>query len=64
MKQEFQRPKTQTEWASFHKMNEDGIKQAYEKPEGYHINGNKLYIAGTRDSEDVIDLPQILMGTF
>ena len=44
LKQEYQRPKTQTEWSNFHKMNENGIKQAYQKPEGYHIENNKLYI--------------------
>ena len=64
IKQEFQRPKTQTEWATFHKMNEDGIRQAYQKPEGYHIDRNKLYIAGTRNINDVMDWYKIPMGTF
>ena len=64
IKQQFQRPKTQTEWTNFHKMNEDGIKQAYQKPEGYHIDGNKLYIAGTRNINDVMDWYKIPMGTF
>ena len=45
-------------------MNEDGIKKAYEKPEGYHIDNNKLYIAGTRDFNDVMDWPKIPLGTF
>ena len=52
---EFQRPKTSTDWINFHKTNEDGLKQAYQKPEGYHIDGNKLYIAGTRGLTDVLD---------
>ena len=64
IKQEYQRPKTQTEWTNFHKMNEDGIKQAYQKPEGYHIDGNKLYIAGTRGLTDVMDWYKIPLGTF
>ena len=37
------------EWRDFHKTNEEGMKKAYEKLEGYHIEGNKLFIAGTRD---------------
>ena len=44
-KTEFQKPKTLKEWQIFHKT-KDGMKKAYEKPEGYHIEGNKLYIAG------------------
>ena len=64
IKQSYQRPKTQTEWSNFHKMNEDGIKQAYNKPEGYHIEGNKLYIAGTRGLSDVLDWYKIPLGTF
>ena len=60
----FQRPKTQDEWYNFHKTNEEGIKQAYEKPEGYHIDGNKLFIAGTRDFNDVLDWRRIPFGTF
>ena len=64
IKQEYQKPKTQTEWTNFHKMNEEGIKQAYQKPEGYHIEGNKLYIAGTRGLTDVLDWYKIPLGTF
>ena len=45
-------------------MNEDGIKKAYNKPEGYHIDGNKLYIAGTRGLTDVLDWYKIPLGTF
>ena len=45
-------------------MNEEGIKKAYEKPEGYHIDNNKLYIAGTRDFKDVMDWYKIPMVTF
>ena len=63
-KVKFQKPKTQDEWVSFHKMNEEGIKKAYEKPEGYHIDGNKLFIAGTRDFNDVLDWRRIPLGTF
>ena len=64
IKQQYQRPKTQTEWTNFHKMNEDGIKHADQKPEGYHIDGNKLYRAGTRNINDVMDWYKIPMGTF
>ena len=32
LKKEFQKPKTEKEWRYFHKMNEDGMKKAYEKP--------------------------------
>ena len=64
IKQEYKKPKTQNEWTNFHKMNENGIKQAYAKPEGYHIENNKLYIAGTRDFKDVMDWYKIPMGTF
>ena len=64
IKQQYQRPKTQTEWTNFHKMNENGIKLAYQKPEGYHIDGNKLYIAGTRGLTDVMDWYKIPLGTF
>ena len=60
----FERPKTQDEWYKFHKTNEEGVKKAYEKPEGYHIDGNKLFIAGTRDVNDVLDWPKIPLGTF
>ena len=60
----FQRPKTETEWMSFHKTNEEGLKQAYQKPEGYHIEDNKLYIAGTRGLTDVLDWYKIPLGTF
>ena len=45
-------------------MNEEGIKKACEKPEGYHIENNKLYIAGTRDFNDVMDWYKIPMETF
>ena len=46
-KAQFQKPKTEKEWRDFQKTNEEGMKKAYEKPEGYHIDGNKLFIAGT-----------------
>ena len=51
----FNKPKTLLEWQTFHKTNEDGMKIAYNKAEGYHIEGNKLFIAGTRDLRDVYD---------
>lgn len=63
-KVQFQKPKTQEEWRNFHKINEEGIKKAYGKPEGYHIDGNKLFIAGTRDFNDVLDWRRIPLGTF
>ena len=59
-----QKPTTMNEWRDFHKTNEEGMKKAYEKPEGYHIEGNKLFIAGTRDFSDVMDWPKIPLGTF
>ena len=52
------------EWRDFHKTNEEGMKKAYEKPEGYHIEGNKLFIAGTRDFGDVMDWYKIPLGRF
>ena len=60
----FNKPTTLNERQTFHKTNEDGMKIAYSKPEGYHIEGNKLLIAGTRDFGDVMDWPKILLGTF
>ena len=63
-KTQFNKPKTLQEWQIFHKTNEEGIKKAYDKPEGYHIDGNKLFIAGTRDFRDVMDWPKIPSGTF
>jgi len=60
----FKRPTTQDEWHNFHKVNETGIKKAYENPEGYYIDGNKLFIAGTRDMQDVLDWRKIPMGSF
>ena len=40
------------------------MKKAYAAPEGYFKDGNKLYIAGTRDMTDVGDWPKIAFGTF
>ena len=40
------------------------MKKAYEKPEGYHIDGNKVYIVGTRSFSDVMDWYKIPLGTF
>jgi hypothetical protein len=45
-------------------MNEDGMEKAYESKEGYYKDGNKLYIAGTRDMQDVLDWPKIPLGIF
>ena len=64
MKQPFIKPKTDEEWKQFHKMNEDGMKKAYESKEGYYKDGNKLFIAGTRDMQDVLDWPKIPLGMF
>ena len=61
---EFKKPTNDIEWRNFHKMNEEGMKKAYSKPEGYHIEGNKLFIAGTRDFNDVMDWPKIPLGKF
>ena len=47
-KSQFQKPTTVNEWRDFYKISEEGMKKAYEKPEGYRIDGNKLFIAGTR----------------
>jgi len=63
-KEEFKRPTTDEEFKTFHKTNEDGLKKAYAAPEGYFKDGNKLYIAGTRDSQDVFDWSKIVLGTF
>jgi hypothetical protein len=60
----FVRPKTDAEFSAFHKINEDGINMAYSKPEGYHIQDNKLFIAGTRDMGDVLDWTKLPMNTF
>ena len=46
------------------KVNEDGINIAYSKPEGYQIQDNKLFVAGTRNMGDIIDWAQRPMGTF
>ena len=40
------------------------MKIAYSKPEGYHIDNNKLFIAGTRDLRDVYDWAKIPFGNF
>jgi hypothetical protein len=64
VKQEFIKPQTEDEWQKFHKMNEDGMKKAYESKEGYYKDNNKLFIAGTRDVQDVLDWPKIPLGTF
>ena len=55
----FIKPKTDEEWKTFHKTNEEGIKKAYASKEGYFKDGNKLFIAGTRDMQDVMDWVKI-----
>jgi hypothetical protein len=45
-------------------MNEEGMKKAYESKEGYFKDGNKLYVAGTRDLQDVFDWVKIPLGIF
>lgn len=60
----FRKPTTEEEWRSFHKMNEEGMKKAYESKEGYFKDGNKLYVAGTRDMQDVFDWAKIPLGIF
>jgi len=43
VKQEFIKPQTEDEWQKFHKMNEDGVKKAYESKEGYYEDGNNFF---------------------
>ena len=57
-------PKTDEEWRQFHKMNEEGMAKAYASKDGYFKDGNKLFNAGTRDFQDVLDWRKILMGNF
>ncbi len=63
-KDEFKRPTTNEEYKAFHKTNEDGLKKAYDTKEGYYQEGNRLYIAGTRDFQDVMDWARIATNTF
>jgi triacylglycerol esterase/lipase EstA (alpha/beta hydrolase family) len=60
----FQKPQTDEEWKAFHKTNEINMQKAYAAPEGYFKDGNKLYIAGTRDTQDVMDWIKIPLGSF
>ena len=60
----FNRPQTEQEWSDFHKNNEINMVKAYASPEGYYKDNNKLYIAGTRDIQDVLDWVKIPLGTF
>jgi len=60
----FHRPQTDQEWKEFHKTNEINMQKAYAAPEGYFKDGNKLYIAGTRDMQDRMDWIKIPLGTF
>ena len=60
----FVRPKTDEEWKQFHKLNEEGMKKAYESPNSYYKDGNRLYIAGTKDMGDVMDWAKIPLGNF
>jgi hypothetical protein len=64
MSPSFLRPKSEDEWKSFHTTNEEGMRKSYEAPEGYYKEGNKLFIAGTRDIQDVMDWPKIPLGMF
>jgi hypothetical protein len=60
----FVRPTTDDEWSKFHKTNEDGIAKAYAEPSGIHIQDNKLFIAGTRNFNDVMDWSKLPIGKF
>lgn len=40
---------------NFHKINEIGLKKAYENPNKVHVDGDKLFIAGTSNKQDIID---------
>ena len=60
----FKRPNTPEEYKAFHKTNEGGIKKAYEASDGYFKDGNKLYLAGTRDITDVIDWGKLVAGNY
>ena len=64
IKPKFVKPKSDEEWKAFHKMNEEGMKKAYESPNSYYKDGNKLYIAGTKDMTDVMDWGKIVTGNF
>ncbi len=33
----------------------DGLHESYNRPSGLYIHGNTLYIAGTKDTQDVFD---------
>ena len=57
-------PKTNEEWSNFHKVNENNMQKTYHCDEGYYKDGNKLYIAGTRDFQDVMDWRRIPLGSF
>ena len=60
----FVKPTTQEGWLAFHKMNEEGMAKAYASPDGLYKEGGRLYIAGTRGGQDVMDWPKIAFGTF
>ena len=64
VKKQFIKPKTDEEWKQFHKMNEEGMKKAYESSNSYYKDGNKLFIAGTKDMGDVMDWIKIPTGNF
>ena len=55
---------TDEQWSEFHRINEQNMKKAYDSKEGYYKDGSKLYIAGTRDTGDVMDWAKIPLGTF
>jgi hypothetical protein len=40
---------------NFHKINEMGLKKAYNTDKKVHVDGDTLFIAGTHDKQDWID---------
>ena len=57
-------PKTDDEWKSFHKRNEEGMTKAYASEDGIYKDGNFLYKSGTRNFQDVFDWRLIPTGYF
>jgi hypothetical protein len=55
----FVKPQTKQEWQQFHKTNEINMKKAYDSDDNYYIDNNKLYIAGTKNMDDVLQWPLI-----
>ena len=44
VKKQFIKPKTDEEWKAFHKINEEGMKKAYESKEGYYKDLSLIHI--------------------